>query len=323
MSADRARDAYAGEWLALVATLPVDDIPARMRALRAIEALGAGILREGVYLLPVRPAHREAFLRLADDIQRSGGAAHVLAARTLDTAEAVELAALFDRSPRYAELVKTVESLRVGYGVADPAAIAGVLAKQRRDLKAIVDLDFFDSPLRHEAERVLAKAEAIVKRLVETDAPARAAGAGRHPEFRRRTWATRGPATPDRIASAWLVRRFIDPGAEFVVLGPKERPAPNALGFAFPGAAFAKQDGSGAFDALLVHFDLAGDAGLAKLAQLVRALEGGTGAHPDAARVDTLLKNARRRSRSDAAALAQGEQTFAALYETYSGKPDG
>jgi len=314
-----AHDAYASEWLAFVATLPVDDIPARMRALRAIEALGAGIVREGVYLLPDAPAHREAFARLAEDVERAGGSAHVLVARTLDTAGTVELAALFDRSPHYAELIKTVESLRAGYGISEPAAIAGVLAKQRRDLTATVELDFFGSPLRKEAERVLGRAEAIVKKLVGTTAEGglTAPEPDARSEFFRRLWATRAPATADRIAAAWLVRRFIDPEAKFVFLAPEDKLAQNALGFGYPGATFAKSDGRGAFDALLVHFDLTANPGLAKLAQLVRALEGGGDKPPEAASVETLLKNAHRRAHAQADVLVESEKTLDMLYEAY------
>jgi hypothetical protein len=318
-----ARDAYAGEWLALVTTLPVDDIPARMRALRAIESLGAGIPREGVYLLPESAAHRKAFAELAQDIQRAGGAAHVLVARPLDTAEAVELAALFDRSPRYAELIKTVESLRAGYGVAEPAAIAGVLAKQRRDLAAIIELDFFDSSLRKEAERVLGRAEAMVKKLLGTapDAPHASSEPEARTEFFQRVWATRTPVSADRVAAAWLIRRFVDPEAKFALIGQTEKAPQNALGFGYAGATFAKSDGRGAFDALLVHFELTANAGLAKLAQLIRALEGGGEKPPEAASVESLLKTVHRRARSEADVLAESEKTFDMLYEAYFPKP--
>ena len=317
-----ARDAYASDWLALVATLPVDDIPARMRSLRAIEALGAGIARDGVYLLPESAPHREAFARIAEDIQRSGGQAHLLVGRPVDTAGVVDLAALFDRSARYAEIIKTVESLRAGYGVAEPAAIAGVLAKQRRDLAATIEIDFFGTPLRKEAERVLAKAESLVRKLVGASADGGLASpeADGRREFFRRAWATRTPVNPDRIAAAWLVRRFIDPEAKFHLLGPEDPVPGNALGFGFPGATFAKGDGRGAFDALLVHFDYSGNPGLAKLAQLVRALEGSGDRPPEAENVETLLKDTRRRARNEAEVLADSEKTFDMVYEAYFGK---
>jgi|APFre7841882724_1041349.scaffolds.fasta_scaffold15129_3 hypothetical protein len=153
-------------WILLAAELPVSDVEARMAVLRTFETLGAVALREGgVYLLPESEASREAFSRLADRIRRAGATAHVFAARTLDTAETVELVALFDRNPRYAAIIKTVESLRAGFGIADPSAIAAVLAKQRRDLQQVIAVDFFASRLRNEAERVVGRCERLIRKV--------------------------------------------------------------------------------------------------------------------------------------------------------------
>lgn len=164
--------ADAKVWLLLATALPVGDVEARMSLLRAIETLGAVAVREGVFLLPESAPGRDAFTRLADRIRRAGGNAHIFEARTLDTAETVELVALFDRNPSYAEIIKNVESLRAGFGVADPAAIAAVLGKQRRDLDHIVAIDFFSSRLRREAERVLAHSEQLIRKINEHDKPA-------------------------------------------------------------------------------------------------------------------------------------------------------
>ncbi len=161
--------AEAASWVVLITELPREDVTARMAALRALETLGAVALRDGVFFLPDSKSGRESLATLSDQIRRASGAAHLFAARTLDTAETVELVALFDRTARYAELVKTIESLRAGFGVSDPSAIAAVLAKQRRDLEALKSIDFFPSALRNETERVLVRAEKMVRKLLETD----------------------------------------------------------------------------------------------------------------------------------------------------------
>jgi hypothetical protein len=157
-------------WILLAAELPVTDVEARMAVLRTLETLGAVALSEGVYLLPESKASREAFSRLADRIRRAGATAHVFATRTLDTAETVDLVALFDRNPRYAAIIKTVESLRAGFGIANPSAIAAVLAKQRRDLQQVIAVDFFASRLRNEAERVLGRCERLMRKVGATPA---------------------------------------------------------------------------------------------------------------------------------------------------------
>lgn len=160
--------AEAKGWVQLAAELPVGDVEARMAVLRTLETLGAAALREGVYLLPDTATARDAFSRLADRIRRGGGTAHVFASTTLDTAETVELIALFDRNPRYAAIIKIVESLRAGFGIADPSAIAAVLAKQRRDLDQVIAVDFFPSRLRNEAARVVSRCERLMRKVGTT-----------------------------------------------------------------------------------------------------------------------------------------------------------
>src|SRR5918998_264085 len=143
-------------WLVMVAQLPTEDPAARMRVLRTLESLGAGVLREGAYALPDSAANREALEALADYTGKCGGSAHVLRAATATPEQNEAFKRLFDRSARYEELVKTVESLRIGFGHSDPSAIARVLLKQRRDFEAISALDFFPTPAKVRAQKAIA-----------------------------------------------------------------------------------------------------------------------------------------------------------------------
>src|SRR3989337_325676 len=129
-------------WLALVAQLPTEDPASRMRVLRTLESLGAAVMREGVYLLPDTAANRQSLQTLTEYIVKIAGSAHVLnvAATTLDQQE--EFRRLFDRSARYENLIKTVESLRIGFGHSDPSAISRVVHKQRREFESIAALAF-------------------------------------------------------------------------------------------------------------------------------------------------------------------------------------
>src|SRR6185369_7512512 len=114
----------AGRWLALIASLPTEDPAARMRMLRTLESLGAAVIREGAYLLPDTAACRQGLEHLSDYIVKGAGSAQVLQVLPVSEAQQQGFRALFDRSARYAELVKVVESLKVGYGIADPSAIS-------------------------------------------------------------------------------------------------------------------------------------------------------------------------------------------------------
>ena len=222
-----------GRWLVLVASLPTEDPAARMRMLRTLESLGAAVMREGAYLLPDTAATRQGLEHLADYIGKGAGSAQVLQVLPLSDAQQTAFRKLFDRSARYAELIKNVDSLKVGFGISDPSAIARVLNKQRREFEAISALDFFPSEVQERAKGSLAAAEASVHKLLF---PARtAAGGGGKPDepLQRRVWATRRPPWADRLACAWLIRRFVDPEGSILWLDKAQACPGNAVGFGF------------------------------------------------------------------------------------------
>ena len=305
-------------WLVTVAQMPADDPAARMRVLRTLESLGAAVIREGAYLLPDTPANRQSLDALADYIARCAGQAHVLHVGASSPEQHETFKRLFDRTERYDALVKTIESLRVGFGVSDPSSISRVLHKQRREFEAISALDFFPTPARSRAERALAEADAEVKRLMfprsgHNPAPAE--------NLLGRIWATRKPLWADRLASAWLVRRFIDPEGKVVWLDKSQEPPPGAIGFAFDGAHFCNSEKRVTYEELLVQLKLAGNAALARIGGLVHYLEARGTPVAEAAGVQTLLQGAVRRARNEDELLAEAEKTFDLLYEAYFEPP--
>jgi hypothetical protein len=301
-------------WLVTIAQLPTEDPAARMRVLRTLESLGAGVMREGAYLLPDTAGNRQALETLSDYIVKSAGAAQVLQVNATTPAQQETLRRLFDRSARYESLIKTVESLRVGFGHADPSAISRVLHKQRRELEAITALDFFPTDARSRAEQALAEADAAVKKLLFTGTQS-SLGAGER--LVRRAWATRSPPWADRLACAWLIRRFVDPEATLTWLDKGEELPSGALGFAFDGAHFAASAARVAYEEMLAQLGLVKNPALAKIGSIVHFLEMGGTAVPEAAGVQTLLQGAQRRSSSIQELLGEVEKTFDLLYEAY------
>jgi hypothetical protein len=304
-----------GSWLALVASLPTEDPAARMRVLRTLESLGAATMREGPFLMPESAAARQGLERLAGYVAKNGGVAQVLGVVAVSAEQQEAFRRLFDRTARYAELVKVVESLKVGFGVTDPGGLARVLHKQRRELEAIAALDFFPGEARHRAQAALEAAEAEVRRLMF---PTQQQGAGRETEpLLARTWTTRRPAYADRLACAWLIRRFIDPEGRLVWLDKGQTSPEGAVGFAFEGARYANSASRVTFEEMLLRFDLAKDAALGKIGSIVHYLEVKDAPVPEAAGVETLLQGAQRRATSDAELLAEAEKTFDLLYDAY------
>jgi hypothetical protein len=277
------------------------------------------VLRDGVYLLPDSQDARSGLAKLAEYVERISGSAYMLWVRSIDEAQSKQLRGLFDRSAQYRELIKTVESLKAGFGISDPVAISRVLGKQRRDLEAISALDFFSSPLKAKAERAVAEMELQVRELMfpgkSTSPSAGVARANR--TYFRRAWATRKPLFTDRLASAWLIRRFIDPEASLIWLDKAAACPATAVSFGFDGATFHNSKHHVTYEELLASFKLDRNPALVKIGKLVHVLEAGGSRVAEAAGVETLLAGAKRRATTDDELLAETEKTFDLLYEAY------
>ena len=307
-------------WLAFVTQLPVDDAAGRMKVLRTLETLGCAVLRDGVYLLPDSSEARSGLTKLAEYVERISGSAHILWVRSVNEAQSKQFRGLFDRSAQYRELAKIVESLKAGFGISDPVAISRVLGKQRRDLEAISTLDFFGSPLKAKAEKTLAEMEVAVRELMfpESKPASPSAGVARaNRTYFRRAWATRKPLFTDRLASAWLIRRFIDPEASLIWLDKSATCPATAVSFGFDGATFHNSKHRVTYEELLASFKLERNPALVKIGKLVHVLEAGGSRVPEAAGVETLLAGAKRRATTDDELLAETEKTFDLLYEAY------
>jgi len=133
----------------------------------------------------------------------------------------------------------------------------------------------------------------------------------------RRTWATRKPLWADRLACAWLIRRFVDAEATLVWLEKGEAPPPGALAYAYEGAHFAASEARVSYQEMLHRLGLAANPALAKIGGIVHSLEMRGQPVPEAAGVQTLLQGAQRRSASERELLGEAEKTFDLLYEAY------
>lgn len=289
--------------------------------LRTLETLGAAALREGVYLLPDTAHHRSSLQHLRDYVASAEGHSEVTLLAPVEPAQSVRLQALFDRSAQYRSLIKTLEGIESGIGMADPTAIGRVLGKQRRELERIGSLDFYRSELAAQAEQRLVALEQRVHALifpVETQTPASARRPQRH--FRR-TWATRRPLLADRLASAWLIRRFIDPEATMLWLDGMQPAPAHAIGFAYENAEFCNTRTRLTFEELLAYCGRDNDGALVRIGLLVRALDVGDRTVAEAVGVETLLDGARRRAASEDELLRECEKTFDLLYEAYLDAP--
>jgi hypothetical protein len=323
VAADNPRGgAGAARWLAYVTTLPTDDPAARMSVLRTLKSLGCAVLRDGVFLLPDTPAARQGLCSLSEHIARINGSAHLLALTSLDEAQSQQFLGLFDRTQKYAELIKTVDSLKTAFDVSDPVSIMHLLNKQKRDFNIISTLDFFPSEAKERAARALEQAEQAVHARMFPEAPKKTGVLDTTGKlYFQRVWATRKPLWADQLASAWLIRRFIDPEAKLLWL-EKNQPCPDsAIGFGYGGAAFCNSRDRVTFEEMLAGFRLDKNAALVRIGALIHALNAGETGVAEAAGVQTLLQGALRRTESEDKLLAETEMTFDLLYEAYFEAP--
>jgi len=307
-------------WQLLVISLPSNRATPRMRVWRALKGLGAAVLRDGVYLLPDSPSTHAALKLQAIEVERSGGTAQVLRVDAPEAEQDRQFRALFDRAGDYARILRNMRKLKSGLSPRRRVVAARTLKQLRRDFESIHATDYFPGPAAAQTEEFLADMEMALTAPGEPSTQT-----GRIPrlsrkDYRGRTWATRARPWVDRLASAWLIKRFIDPKARIVWLkDPKTCPR-RALGFDFDDAAFTHVGARVTFEVLLASFALEDDKGLERLGQLVHYLDVGGVPVPEAAGLETILNGARQQHADDDRLLSEAAKTFDYLYNAFSQK---
>ncbi len=298
----------------------------RVRLWRALKGLGVAILRDGVTLLPGSAAHRDALETIGAQVEADGGTYWLLELPAQGHLLEDQLRASFDRSDAYRELQAGLAALRSELPRLDEAGTRRRLRQSERDLDAIVRTDFFPGDAVEQSRDDLRQLVELTNRRFSPREPAAASGAIERLEthgYRGRVWATRRRLWVDRVASAWLIRRFIDPEARFLWLDRPEDCPVEALGFDFDGAAFTHTRIQGrelvTFEVLAASFGLGDDAGLTRLGQLVHYLDAGDPPVAEAPGFEAVLAGLREGATDDDALLMATTPVLDALYLTYSG----
>jgi hypothetical protein len=284
-------------WQALVLSLPTRNSTIRMRVWRALKDAGCGVLRDGVYVLPAASAGGAVLAAMESAVRSAGGFAMLLELRLKTAEQRAQMRKLFDRSADYGALVRDVDAAkaavpRLGPRKAKRQAGEAVTALERR--------------IRESASR--GEPRASGKRLRALDAA----------RYRGRVWATRKDPWVDRLASAWLIKRFIDPAARFVWIGAaRDRPR-KAVGFDFDGAEFTHTGNRVTFEVLLVAFGLDNDPAVAAIGAAVHFLDVGGIPIGDARGLETLLRGIKEKARDDDALLAEAMRVLDHFYSAYA-----
>jgi hypothetical protein len=305
-------------WLALTYSLPSKGSSnPRVTAWRRLQRLGAVSLPGGLYLLPEKTDTLESFQWLAQEVNHAQGEALVIRVAAFEGLSDAEVVAHFNaaRRPEYEELAGHVTDLLAA--LPDDAlqekrleALEG-LEKLRKRHAEISKRDFFKAP---EGGAVAAKLAQLSARLTADSTPAEAVEPVNLADFTGKVWVTRPRPFVDRLASAWLIRRFIDPGA---VIRYRDTPEADKISFDMPDARFNHVGNLCTFEVLIAAFSL--DApGLRSLAEIVHNLDlqDGRYARPEAAGVEAVLSGWRGLPLTDAELEARGIEFFEGLYQS-------
>jgi hypothetical protein len=312
-------------WLLLIHQLPPKPAYLRVRIGRRLSALGAVALKNTVYALPRTDSAQEDFAWVLREITEAGGEAIVAAAALVEGLRDADVESLFHaaRTADYERIADRAAKLDAALRrrSSPPPRAAAELRRLEAQLASAIAIDFFEAPGREIAEGRLEAIAARIRARTRTE-PADAAPPNRLDlsELSGRTWVTRRGVHVDRIACAWLIRRFLDPEARFAFVAPRGyRVQPGEIRFDMYDAEFTHEGDRCTFEVLL---DEAGikDAALRAVAEIVHDidLKDAKFGRPEAPGVALLLEGIARADRDDEVRLARGGQIFEDLYRGFS-----
>jgi len=290
------------QWLLLIISVPGKSATPRMRIWRALKASGAGIMRDGVYVLPQTQQHRNLLEQQAAAVRKLQGTAFLIEHQARDQTAFAQIQNLFDRSDEYAAWQAQALAFKQRLPALSEARARREQAQHRRELEALASIDFFPDGQRSRAQQLLADIEHELNRIFSPDEPSSVDGTIAQygvADFTGRCWATRANLWIDRVASAWLIKRFIDHAATFVWLQDIGNIPAGCVSFDFDGAAFTHVDRYVTFEVLTRSFQMQTDSALRRVGELVHYLDVGGAPVAEAAGLLALLTGARERSATD------------------------
>jgi hypothetical protein len=299
----------ATSWLLLLFSLPTNRNTERVAVWRRLKKMGAVQIKTSTYLLPDEPAEHEQFQWLAKQIRDYGGDSTLVRAQEIEGLTKEKVVSLFNaaRDQDYAVLRRALQTFIARRRKLDAAAAATELERFTRQFRELRQIDFFDSARGHEVAMLLRRAE----------------GPKRSPKFqtldpkqyRGKTWLTRPRPEIDRVGSAWLISKFIDPKATFV-FAPSAQSIPDAIPFDMLDAEFSHHGNCCTFETLTKRFAIS-DKAVAKIGEMIHDadLDDARFQRVECVGIDRVLKGWAKEGLPDDEILRRGFECFDALYE--------
>ncbi|BDG07293.1 chromate resistance protein ChrB domain-containing protein [Anaeromyxobacter paludicola] len=266
-------------WLVLIHQIPPRPAYLRVKIGRHLQRIGAVAIKNSVYALPHNEETQEDFQWVLREVVKGGGDASMLEAHFIEGLSDGQVLALFQaaREADYREVAEEARKVAASLPRRGPPPenrrneVANQVARLRRRLSEVEAIDFFGAPGREIAEGVVSAMESRMKPLNESRAPTKPRLL--REDYRGRTWVTRTGIKVDRMASAWLIRKIIDPEARFKFVPAKGyAPQPGELRFDMFDAEFTHDGDLCTFEVLLQRFGI-DDPGLRAIAEIVHDVD--------------------------------------------------
>lgn len=292
-------------WLLLAFSLPRRGASLRVSVWRKLQRYGSLPLGNSGYLLPNTPGNREKFEWLTAAIRGAHGEASVLEVQSIDNYSGSQLTKQFSeaRAQDYRKLLNAIrKSMSKGH--------VAHIARLRQRFQEIASIDFFGSPLRQQVDRALA---AVQEPQSQQSLPE----LGKFPRsaYRNRKWITRTRPGVDRVMSAWLIRKFIDPKARFGFASDDHRPS-GAVPFDMYEGGFGHRREDCTFETLTKAFRIR-DKRVAVMGKIVHDADlfDEKFGRKEGFGIDEVMKGWARLHVSDAELLERGMQLAEGLYQ--------
>ena len=298
----------ATSWLLLLYSLPTNRSTERVAVWRRLKKMGAVQIKTSTYLLPDEAAQHEQFQWLAKQIRDYGGDSTLVRAQEIEGLTRERVISLFNaaRDKEYVDLKKALQSFVLRRRKSDAEFAATQLERLTKQFRELRHIDFFDSPRGHDVAMLLRRAEGPRRsaKLRTLDAK----------QYCGRSWLTRPRPEVDRVGSAWLISKFIDPKAKFV-FAPSAQSVPDAIPFDMLDAEFSHHGNCCTFETLTKRFAIS-DKAVAKMGEMIHDadLDDARFQRVECVGIDRVLKGWAKEGLPDQEILRRGFESFDALY---------
>ncbi len=302
-------------WLILVHRIPPRPLYLRAKMRQRLADVGAVAVKNSVYLLPHGSDALEDLQWIAQEIVAGGGDAHLFAGDFVDGVANDAAVAQFReaRNADYDALAADAHAaMKAARSAAAVAELAAAHVRLLRRLEEIRAIDFFEAGQRGAAEEALAAIETRLRKDRREETRMLKA----KPELRGKTWVTRPGVKVDRMASAWFIRRFVDPKARFRFADPAVPKKDGELRFDMVGGDFTHEEDRCTFETLIGRVGLP-DKGVRAIAEIVHDLDlkDGKYGRAEAAGVRMMLDGLMSRTENDEERIERALVIFDDLHE--------